>query len=129
MPDDYETALGWAPATQDHNVLLEADTLFMPGGYTRLEEYLQFLAVPHTSITGSVTVDLREYTRGFTAAPTFTVANVTGGTVQLTGPGNCLATFTPTRGYVGRARFDFTVVDAGGSRWTQPCALLVRETE
>jgi hypothetical protein len=122
MPDVYETALGWDPRTQDHNTPLAAATLFMPAGYTRLEEYLQFCATPHAIITGSVTVDLRKYTSGFTASPSFVVGNVTGGVVKLDG---ARATFTPNPGYVGRARFDFAVTDREGSRWVQSCAFIV----
>ena len=142
MPDFFETALGWNSAAQDHNTALPnaggfiTGTTFMPAGtvagYTRLEEYLHFLAIPHGVVkknTGgaptNIVVNMAKFTAGFTAAPTFTVANITGGTVALSGAGNSTATFTPTLDYVGRARFDFTVTDSAGSTWTQTCALLV----
>ena len=142
MPDFYETALGWAPAVQDHNTALAnsggllTGTTFMPAGtvagYTRLEEYLQYLAIPHGTLAkniagtpSSITVDLRKFTSGFSGTPTFTLASVTNGTTVQSGTGNYLVTFTPTLNYVGRAKFDFTVTDAVGSTWTQTCALLV----
>ena len=145
MPDFYEKALasvGWNSAVDDHNTALPSSggiitgTTFFPAGtvagYTRLEEYLHFLAIPHgalaKNVTGtpsSIAVDMRKFTGGFSAAPTFTVANVSGGTVALSGTGNAIATFTPTLDYVGRARFDFTVTDSAGSTWTQTCALVV----
>ena len=53
------------------------------------------------------------------------MANVLGGAVAQSGPGNALTTFTPTRDMVGRARFVFTVTDSAGRTWTQTCALLV----
>jgi autotransporter-associated beta strand protein len=142
MPDFYETALGWAPATQDHNTALAnsggiiTGTTFFPtgtvAGYTRLEEYLHFLAIPHgtlaKNIAGtptSIQVDLRKYTKGFVKSPVFTLTNVLNGTTAQSGTGNYLITFTPTLNYVGRAKFDFTVTDSDGSAWTQTCALLV----
>ena len=64
MPDFYENALGWNPAGQDHNTalansggLLTGTTFFPAGtaaGYTRLEEYLQFLAIPHGTVPKNV---------------------------------------------------------------------------
>lgn len=139
MPDNYETALGWNPAVQDHNTalansggLITGATFFPTGtvaGYTRLEEYLQFLAIPHGTVAKNVTgtptslaVNMAKFTSGFSASPVFTVSNVTGGTISVAGN---IATFTPTLNYTGRARFDFTVTDAAGSSWTQTCAILV----
>ena len=65
-----------------------------PAGYTLLEEYLHFRATPH-AVLGKVQpdsptaqdVDLRRYTRGFTNKPpvTYTVSNVSTGTVTLVG--------------------------------------------
>ena len=142
MPDYYETALGWATATQDHGTALAnsggliTGTTFFPAGtvagYTRLEEYLHFLAIPHgtlpKNIAGtptSIQIDLRKFTKGFVKSPVFTLANVLNGTTSQSGTGNCLVTFTPTQNFVGRAKFDFTVSDSDGSAWTQTCALLV----
>jgi autotransporter-associated beta strand protein len=142
MPDYYENALGWSVAADDHATALASSggiitgtTFFPPGtgaGYTRLEEYLHFLAIPHgvvaKNVSGSPTslvVDLRKFTSGFSASPTFTVASASGGAVALSGTGNAIATFTPTLNYTGRARFDFTVTDSAGSTWTQTCAIVV----
>ena len=142
MPDHYEAALGWNPAAQDHNTALASSggfltgTTFMPAatpaGYTRLEEYLHFLAIPHGTVAKntasdptSVQVDLKKFTSGFSSSPVFTVSNITGGAIVQSGPGNHLVTFTPTLNHVGRARFDFMVTDAAGHSWTQTCALLV----
>ncbi len=137
MPDFYEEALGWNKVTQDHNTALPnsggviTGTTFLPtgtvAGYTRLEEYLHFLAIPHgvTAKNVSVAVDLRRFTSGFSASPTFTISNVSGGSVAQSGTGNAIATFTPTLDSSGRARFDFTVTDSAGSTWTQTCAMVV----
>lgn len=148
MPDHYEAALGWNPALQDHNTALAnsgglvTGTTFLPPNtpagsgtldkYTRLEEYLHFLSIPHgtvakntTAAPTSIQTDLRKFTAGFPVSPVFTVSNISGGTVAQSGTGNCLVTFTPTLNYAGRARFDFTVTDAAGHAWTQTCAILV----
>jgi autotransporter-associated beta strand protein len=142
MPDFYETALGWNPAVQDHNTALPnsggviTGTSFMPAGtvagYTRLEEYLHFLAIPHGTVAkniagspSSIEVDLRKFTMGFVKSPVFTTSNLLNGTVTQSGTGGYLVTFIPTVNYVGRAKFDFTVTDSDGSAWTQTCALLV----
>lgn len=142
MPDFYEIALGWNAAAQDHNTALPnsggflTGATFMPAGtvsgYTRLEEYLHYKAIPHGTVAKntaaeptSVQVDLRKFTSGFSASPVFAVSNITGGGVALGGPGNAIATFTPTLNHVGRARFDFTVTDSAGHSWTQTCAIVV----
>lgn len=143
MPDAWESALGWAVSTQDHNTALPSSggvitgtTLFPVGtvaGYTRLEEYLHFKASPHATIaknTGSpvtsFSVDLSRYTQGFNnLSPTFTLANIVGGTAVQSGTGGATVTFTPTLNYAGRARFEFTVTDSQGDSWTQSMLLLV----
>ena len=143
MSDAYETSLGWASATQDHNTALPSSggiltgTTFFPvgtvAGYTRLEEYLHFLASPHAIVArntaelpSSVEIDLSRYTLGFNSlAPTFTLANVLGGTAIQSGAGGRIVTFTPTLNTAGRARFEFTVTDSQGDTWTQSFLLLV----
>ena len=143
MPDAWESALGWTVATQDHNTALASSggvltgtTMFPPGtiaGYTRLEEYLHFLASPHATIAkntvalpSSFTVDLSRYTPGFNSlTPVFTIANVIGGTTAQSGTGGAVVTFTPTVNFAGRARFEFTVTDSQGDTWTQSMLLLV----
>ena len=145
MPDYWESALGWNASSQDHNTALASSggyvsgLTFMPAntpaGYTRLEEYLHFKAIPHAAIDrnisgtpSSLTVDLRRYVRGFVKAPvTFTLNNVSNGSASLQGNGYT-AVFTPTQNYAGRARFDFTVTDGDGSTWTQTLGVLVKTT-
>jgi len=143
MPDYWEAALGWTSGVQDHNTALPSSggivsgTTFFPAntpaGYTRLEEYLHFKAIPHAAINrhsaaspSSLTVDLRRYVRGFLKAPaTFSFGNVVNGAVALR-PDGYTAVFTPTADYSGRARFDFTVTDGDGSSWTQTLGVLVK---
>ncbi len=142
MPDYWENTLGWSAGSQDHNTAMASAggivtglTFFppsTPAGYTRLEEYLHFLAIPHATIRRNTTngptsfsVDLRRYTSGFDKMPVnFTFSNVTNGAVLLQ-PDGCTAVFTPMLDFVGRARFDFTVTDGDGSTWTQTFGVLV----
>jgi autotransporter-associated beta strand protein len=145
MPDAYETALGWNAAAQDHNTALANNgtivtgTTFLPpnspAGYTRMDEFLHFMAEPHATMARNTAsaptaldVDLRYYTSGFTASPVFTVANVIGGAVTLSGAGGYLAHFVPTTNAVGRAKFDFTVTDSTGATWTQTFNVAVAAT-
>jgi hypothetical protein len=142
MPDYWEKALGWNSAADDHNTplasragLVSEPTFFppkTPAGYTRLEEYLYFLSVPHGTLAKStaatptsIRVDLRKFTSGFSASPVFKISDVSGGTTTQSGEGGCVIIFTPKLDYIGRAKFDFTVIDREGSTWKQTCALLV----
>lgn len=137
MPDFWETALGSNPNLDDHTNQVPAGAFVTnnPAGYTLLEEYLHFRATPHAVLGKSVAdnltsqdVDLRSYTSGFTnkAPVTYTIANVSTGTVTLVG-GN-VAHYEPPTNYFGRASFNFTVTDGDGSSWTQPFLLLVSAT-
>ncbi len=130
MPNIWEKTLGSDPVQDDHNAPVAADSFFpqdSPTGYTRLEEYLHFLAIPHGIIAkdAPITIDLRKFTSGFSKQPTFTCENASGGTVKSSGPGASTITFTPTPAFTGRAGFDFTVTDADGSSWSQSCGLLI----
>lgn len=139
MPNDWEEAVGYNKAAADHNTVLTAPqtaaSFFPPAsptGYTRLEEYLHFLAVPHGTVAKNTTaspsfidIDLRKFTSGFTASPVFTLSNLTGGVATQSGPGNAIVRFTPPLDSSGRAGFHFTVTDSAGDTWTQQCCLLV----
>ena len=113
LPNWWELAHGLNPQSSagdfsDANADLDGD------GYTNLDDYLQWLAVPHFIIGGEVQVDLAPLARGYTNAPQFTVTSTTG-TVQLGADGHT-ATFFPAT--VGLASFAYTVTDADGSAMT-----------
>lgn len=137
MPDFWELALGSNPTADDHNDVITntAGSFFpsgTPSGYTKLEEYLHFLSVPHATVArntvpvpSSITTDLRKFTSGFSNSPTFLITDIHGGTIQQTGPN---VTFTPTVNTSGRGGFNFTVTDSDGSSWTRQFAILVSTT-
>lgn len=109
MPDYWEAGLGMSTNSANNN-----DP--SAGGYTKLEDYLNWLAEPHgVARTGTtVHMDLRQFTRGFTNfTAVYSVANPTNGTVSLLN--GCYARFVPTAGFIGQAGFQFTVTDAAGS--------------
>ena len=141
MPDYWESALGMNTTIANNNGLLPssggtltAGSFFppaTPAGYTNLEEYLHFLAIPHGSVSRSTTtaptvldIDLKKFTSGFKNSPVFTLTNISGGTATILADGHT-AHFVPTTNYSGRAKFDFKVVDAESSQWTQTFAAIV----
>lgn len=142
MPDLWEQTLGWNPASDDHNIALPGSGGFVsgltffppntPAGYTRLEEYLYFLTIPHATIArntaatpSSLTTDLHRFVSGFNTTPvTFRLSNVTNGAAVLQ-PDGYTVVFTPALDFAGRARFNFTVTDGDGSTWTQTFGVLV----
>jgi pectate lyase len=130
MPDYWEQATGSNVNVDDHNAPVVAGAFVPahPAGHTRLEEYLHFLAVPHAVIasgTNGLAIDLRRYTSGFTGPTVFKVSNVAGGTVTQSELGGGGVRFVPEPRSTGRARFDFEVTDAQGSKWMQTFAVLV----
>ena len=121
MPDFWESATGSNPSVADNN-----DPSPSGSGYTRLEDYLNWLADPHgIALTNTtVNVELRQFTRGFTnSTPVYSLANATNGTVTLLN--GHIAQFVPTAGFSGPAGFQFTVTDADGSTFTRPMNLFL----
>jgi hypothetical protein len=98
-------------------------------GYTALEDYLNWLAAPHTTCAQDayVDLDLSQFTIGFTNAPVLSVFSPTSGTVVLLGDGKT-ARFTPTSGFSGLGSFGFAVVDAESSTLTNAVGVRVIPT-
>ena len=120
MPDFWEKALGSNPATDDA-MQLAAD------GYTRIEQYLNWLAEPHalTSAGNAVDFDLTTLALGFAeVAPVFSVTSACG-SVQLSADHHS-AHFTPAAGFVGLSSFDFSVTGSDGSKYTGHVAVAVQ---
>ena len=117
MPDFWEAALGMTTNAANNN---DASA----GGYTKLEDYLNWLADPHgIALTNTtVSVELRQFTRGFTNnSPVYSLANATNGTVTLLN--GHVARFVPTVNWNGPAGFQFTVTNGDGSALARPMNL------
>lgn len=117
MPDFWENGTGSNPAGADNNAASPSGS-----GYTRLEDYLNWLAEPHGIAlqNTNVVVDLRQFTRGWVVvnhSPFWAVSNSTNGTITLTN--GYMAIFTPTPGLNGPASFQFTVNDTDGGPVTR----------
>lgn len=108
MPDYWELAQGLNPnLATDRNI---TNTLT---GYTKLEDYLNWLADAHElcARNGFVDVNLRTATGGATNL-TYSVANGLNGTVSLLGDGYT-ARFTAAANTNGIANFTFTTTGDG----------------
>jgi len=119
MPDFWESGTGSNPGIANNN-----DPSPSGSGYTRLEDYLNWLADPHgIALTNTtVEVDLRQFTRGFlNSTPVYSVAGATNGVATLYN--GHIARFIPTPGYIGPAAFQWTVLDGEGSTLTRPMNL------
>jgi autotransporter-associated beta strand protein len=123
MPDYWEEALGSNPNVADS---LTPGT----GGYTRLENYLNWLAGPHAVVSKNSfgDVDLRQYTGGFTnASPIYSTFAPTNGAVTLLVDGHT-ARFTPTANFSGLGSFNFSVRANDGSAMTNIVGVLTTAT-
>lgn len=131
LPDFWETAIGSNPKRDDHTNSVSANT-FVPAGYTLLEDYLHFLATPHSYVAMSKTnsptvldVDLHRYTSGFTntSPVTYSIRSAHNGKVSIVD--GHIARFEPLPGFTGRASFDFGVTDGDHNAWDQRFLVLV----
>jgi hypothetical protein len=110
MPDYWELAAGLNP-----NLASDRNLTNVVTGYTRLEEYLNWLANAHALCdrNGSVEVSLRAATGGATNL-TYTLGSATNGSVSLLGDGYT-ARFTAAPNTNGIAGFTFTATDPAAS--------------
>ncbi|WP_265594168.1 Ig-like domain-containing protein [Haloferula sp. BvORR071] len=118
LPNWWESLIGTSPSSPAGD-FSEANADPENDGYTRLDDYLAWMALPRIETTAGtpVDLDLATLTKGYTAAPVRTVAiapaSATAGTVQLLGDGKTVR-FTPAAGFSGIARFSFGVTDSAG---------------
>lgn len=119
MPDTWERAMGSDPQTDD--AMMKASS-----GYTLLERYLNWLAVPHATSTGSaLNVDLTPYSSGFSpVSPSFAVGAAKNGSVAL-GSDKHSARFQPLPGFKGLASFDYAVSGSDGTSFSNRVLILV----
>ncbi len=125
MPDDWENAKGLNPANASDAASISAT------GYTNLENYLNWLALPHAFVakntsgaSSAVDIDLTQYAAGFPSGVTFTVSGVTGGATSQSGTGGFLVHFVPTLNTSGLGGFTFSVT-SGGYTMSKTCGVLI----
>jgi autotransporter-associated beta strand protein len=117
MPDDWKAAEGLNLT----NPAISGST--SSTGYTYLENYLAWKALPNTwvaknttALPTSVTIDLSQYTNGFAAGSTFTLSGTVNGTVTpMTGTqsssNDFIVTFTPKLNTSGTGGFNWSVTN------------------
>ncbi|MEK7949831.1 Ig-like domain-containing protein [Luteolibacter soli] len=122
LPNWWEALYGTNPSSptgdfSDANADPEND------GYTRLCDYLAWMALPRLVVAPgeAVMLDLSTLTKGYTTSPVRSVqlptASSGAGTLQLL-PDGKTARFTAAAGFSGIARFTYTVTDSGGDSMT-----------
>ncbi|UKM63812.1 T9SS type A sorting domain-containing protein [Flavobacteriaceae bacterium GSB9] len=120
LPNWYETIIGTnlnSPVGDFSDANNDGDL----DGYTNLDDYLQWMSLPHyNSVSGeTINIDLHELSRGFESSPSYEVSNVVNGSINLNG--NILE-FTPNA--EGLASFDFTVTDSENDSMTRTVNIL-----
>jgi hypothetical protein len=125
LPNWWEQIKGLNPNSPANDF---SDSNGDPDGdeYTNLEDYLNWMAEPHTDCNAGafVDVDLTGLTRGFTNnSPVYTVSAPVAGTVTLVN--GKIARFTPTATAHALGRFNFSVVDAQGYSMTNSVGVSV----
>jgi hypothetical protein len=96
----------------------DANADLLGDGYTELERFLNWLALPHYDCTNGtpLNVELTQYTRGFTnRSPSYTVFNPSNGAVSLS---SRTAIFTPTVATNALGSFLYRVTDSTGFSYT-----------
>src|SRR4029079_429483 len=114
MPDWWEVIKGFNTNGAAGN-FTESNSDADGGGYTALEDYLNWMAVPHYDCNAGspVDVDLHGLSRGYTnASPSYTFSGAVNGTVTLVS--GRFARFTPGTGANALGSFNYTVTDNGG---------------
>jgi autotransporter-associated beta strand protein len=133
MPDDWKAAEGLSLT----NPAISGSTTST--GYTNLENYLAWKALPNawvakntTAQPTSVTIDLSQYTNGFAAGSTFTISGTVNGTVApMTGTqsssNDFIVTFTPTLNASGLGGFSWSV-NNGVTTMSSTCGVLISQS-
>jgi autotransporter-associated beta strand protein len=133
MPDDWKAAVGISLT----NPAVGEET--SSTGYTYLENYLAWKALPNTWVAKnttaqptSVTIDLSQYTNGFGVGSTFTISGTSNGTVTpmsgtQSGTGDFIVTFTPTLNTSGLGGFSWSV-NNGVTTLSSTCGVLISQS-
>ena len=122
MSDDWEAVKGLNPANANDGKTIQAS------GYSNLEDYLHWLALPHALVAKntaaqptSVTLDVRPYIAGFPAGTVIVLSNITGGAAVVA---NGVVTFTPAVNTSGLGSFTFAAT-GGGYTFSKQAGVLI----
>lgn len=119
MPDLWENAMaGLDASTPDNNGDIDNND------YTNLEDYLNWLAVPHAIAAKNTNrkIDLRTCTAGFNPDAVYTIDAVTHGTATMA-PGQSIVMFQPETDFTGLSEVSFTVND--GDKMSDKVVILI----
>ena len=120
LPNWWETIKG-TNVNSGSGVFSDSNADANLDGYTNLDEYLQWMSLPHyESPTGNkVSVNIQKLSRGFTSGVSYAVSNIVNGTAVLA---SNIVDFTPTAN--GLCSFNFTVTDNTGGTMTRKVNVL-----
>lgn len=123
LPDWWENIIKTNPNSASNN-FDDANADADKNGYTNLEEFLHWMSKPHYFIAQNenLTIDLKNYTRGFTNNPVYSVSNVVNGNANLVANSSVVSFSSANQGI---AEFMFDVTDADGSSLTQTIGIYI----
>lgn len=110
LPNWWEEAKG-LNTQSDKNDFSDANSDKDKDGFTQLDDYLDWMAKPHYFINlgGKLTLDAKDYFKGYEKKPVYTFSDVTKGKAVLKG-----STIELTDSKKGMASFKITVTDKDG---------------
>ena len=113
LPDWWETIKGLNPRSPAKD-FSESNADPDGDGFTRLEDYLNWMAAPKAEcrVGAAIDVDLLALSRGYSDKPVYTLSGASGGGVVLVNGRH--ARFTPNGRGDALGGFSFTVTDAAG---------------
>jgi hypothetical protein len=123
LPDWWEQLHGTNPHSPKGD-FSDANTDPEHDGYTNLDDYLQWMSVPHFFLKENITttIDLSSLTSGYINKPTFSTVSAKNVKVNYNGS---VATVTPITHTNGISYLDFKVTDADGSSMTRTIGLCI----
>ncbi|MEZ0130850.1 T9SS type A sorting domain-containing protein, partial [Flavobacterium sp. LBUM151] len=120
LPNWWETIIGTNTNSgtgdfSDANADVDLD------GYTNLDNYLQWMSLPHYDATNGnkISINIQKLSRGFTSGVNYVISNIVNGNAVLV---SNTVEFTPTA--TGLASFNFTVTDNEGGTMTRKVNIL-----
>ena len=127
LPDWWEILYGLNPVSPSGD-FTESNADPDLDGYTRLDDYLQWMSQPHFFLPEDQTLDinLQQLSQGYTDNPEYIASKFSNGSLVIW-QASGLARFTPEQ--PGLASFTFTVTDAAGSYMTRTIGICVTEED